>query len=215
MKVKDIFLTFQGEGPQMGRSAVFVRFAGCNLWSGREEDRVSGKGACARWCDTDFVGGTDMTAEQIHARARELYPWPAGRYVVLTGGEPALQPLGEIIDKFRIGWDIGVETNGTIDIGRHLDWIHHLTVSPKRGSPLRQLHGECLKVVVGPDDWTDRELDELHAFTNFSYYVLQPQDGPRLKESLARCIELARREPKNTYRPWRMGIQAHKHWGIQ
>ena len=152
--VKEIFYTLQGEGANAGRPAVFCRFAGCNLWSGREEDRTQ---AVCRFCDTDFVG-TDGTQGGKYATAQALADavaacWtapPQQRFVVLTGGEPLLQVDGALVDALHArGFEIAVETNGTIDAPPGLDWI---CVSPKAGATLRQQRGNELKVVVRPGE---------------------------------------------------------------
>ncbi|MGC2809657.1 MAG: 7-carboxy-7-deazaguanine synthase, partial [Bradyrhizobium sp.] len=174
--VKEIFLTLQGEGAHVGRAAVFCRFAGCNLWSGREQDRA---GATCRFCDTDFVG-TDGTLGGRYATAAELAEtiarqWTgaaANRYVVLTGGEPLLQVDTALIEALHArGFSIGVETNGTIDPPDGMDWI---CVSPKAGAELRVRHGHELKLVYPQADAAPEAFVDL-AFGRFS---LQPMDGP-------------------------------------
>lgn len=194
--VKEVFHTLQGEGAQAGRSAVFCRFAGCNLWSGREEDRAT---AACRFCDTDFVGGERFaTAEALAAKIAATADC---RYVVLTGGEPLLQVDRALIDALHAeGRLIAVETNGTIEAPAGLDWI---CVSPKAGTELRQLSGDELKVVV------PQELD-LAALGNldFQHRFVQPMDGcPGSRDwAIDWCL---RNEG------WRLSLQSHKMIGLR
>lgn len=206
--VKEIFLTLQGEGAQAGRAAVFCRFAGCNLWSGREEDRAS---AVCRFCDTDFVG-TDGTLGGKYARADELADqiaalWPAGagqRFTVLTGGEPLLQVDAALIDALHArGFQIAVETNGTVAAPPGLDWI---CVSPKAGSTLVLTTGQELKVVI-PQDGLD--LDALAALP-FEHHFVQAMDGPLARRNTALAIDLCQADPR-----WRLSVQSHKLLGIR
>ena len=206
--VKEIFLTLQGEGAHAGRAAVFCRFAGCNLWSGREEDRAS---ATCRFCDTDFVG-TDGTFGGRYASAEELADvvaaqWTgndAGRYVVLTGGEPLLQVDGPLIAALHARkFSIAVETNGTIEAPEGLDWI---CVSPKAGTNLVLRHGHELKLVY-PQQGAEPERFADLAFERFS---LQPMDGPDLIENTARAVAYCMRHPQ-----WRLSLQTHKTVGIR
>jgi 7-carboxy-7-deazaguanine synthase (Cx14CxxC type) len=206
--VKEIFLTLQGEGAHTGRVAVFCRFSGCNLWSGREVDHA---GAICRFCDTDFVG-TDGTLGGRYASANQLADtiaaqWvgaPASRYTVLTGGEPLLQLDAPLIEALHArGFAIGVETNGTIDPPGDVDW---LCVSPKAGADLVIRRGHELKLVypqadAGPEDFIDL------AFERFS---LQPMDGPDVIENTARAVEYCLRHPQ-----WRLSLQTHKTLGIR
>ncbi|AVS85814.1 7-carboxy-7-deazaguanine synthase [Paracidovorax avenae] len=208
--VKEIFYTLQGEGGQAGMPAVFCRFAGCNLWSGREEDRSS---AICRFCDTDFVG-TDGTLGGKYAQADALADviaaqWPAHdadhRLVVLTGGEPLLQLDTPLIDALHArGMRIAVESNGTIAAPPGIDW---LCVSPKAGAPWVQRAGQELKL-VWPQPGFD--LAELESATRFEHRFLQPMDGPEQAAntglSIAACME----------RPaWRLSLQTHKLTGIR
>jgi len=207
--VKEIFLTLQGEGAHAGRASVFCRFAGCNLWSGREADREA---ATCKFCDTDFVG-TDGTLGGRYASAAELADtiaaqWTAAadsnRYVVLTGGEPLLQVDAALIDALHArGFEIGVETNGTIAAPEGLDWI---CVSPKGGSELVQRRGHELKLVY-PQALAAPEAFEGLAFERFS---LQPMDGPEVAENTARAIDYCLRHPQ-----WRLSVQTHKSLGIR
>ena len=208
-QVKEIFYTLQGEGSHAGRPAVFCRFAGCNLWSGREADRTS---AVCRFCDTDFVG-TDGTLggkfREAEALARQIEAqWPAGdrahRFVVMTGGEPLLQVDGALIEALHArGFTIAVETNGTIAAPPGIDWI---CVSPKAGAPWVQREGDELKVV-----WPQPALDwaELQA-ANFSHRYLQPMDNAARQENTQACIALCLAQPA-----WRLSLQTHKITGIR
>ena len=208
-QVKEIFYTLQGEGSNAGRPAVFCRFAGCNLWSGREQDRAT---AVCRFCDTDFVGtdGTlggkfknaDALADQIQAQ------WPAGdhanRFVVMTGGEPLLQVDVALIDALHArGFEIAVETNGTITAPPGIDWI---CVSPKAGAPWIQRTGHELKL-VWPQPAFD--LDELEAAA-FTHRYLQPMDCSERQRNTEACIQLCLQRSA-----WRLSLQTHKISGIR
>jgi 7-carboxy-7-deazaguanine synthase (Cx14CxxC type) len=201
--VKEIFLTLQGEGAHAGRASVFCRFAGCNLWSGREADRAD---AVCRFCDTDFVG-TDGTLGGRYASADALAKAIAGqwtatdgrRYVVLTGGEPLLQVDDALVAALHArGFEIGVETNGTVAPPDGLDWI---CVSPKAGSTLLVREGHELKLVY-PQALAAPETFENLAFERFS---LQPMDGPDVVENTAAAIDYCLRHPQ-----WRLSVQTHK-----
>jgi 7-carboxy-7-deazaguanine synthase (Cx14CxxC type) len=201
--VREIFHTLQGEGANSGRSAVFLRFAGCNLWSGREEDRAA---ATCRFCDTDFVGGEKFThAAALAARVADA--WPAGvggpKLVVCTGGEPALQLDESLVAALRgAGFEVAVETNGTRPLPAGLDWV---CVSPKAGTTLAVTGGDELKLVF-PQDGAAPELYEGLAFRHF---ILQPMDGPAAAVNTARAVEYCRTHPR-----WRLGLQVHKLLGI-
>ena len=206
--VKEIFLTLQGEGAHAGRAAVFCRFAGCNLWSGREEDRAT---AVCQFCDTDFVG-TDGTLGGRYASAAELADTVAAqwrgddrnRYAVLTGGEPLLQVDAALIAALHgRGFAIAVETNGTIEAPEGLDWI---CVSPKAGSRLVLRRGHELKLVY-PQVGAEPECFADLAFERFS---LQPMDGPDIAENTARAVDYCLNHPQ-----WRLSLQAHKTIGIR
>lgn len=206
--VKEIFLTLQGEGAHAGRAAVFCRFSGCNLWSGREQDRAS---ASCQFCDTDFVG-TDGTlggrydsAEALAEAIAAQWAEAAGsRYTVLTGGEPLLQVDAPLVQALRArGFEIGVETNGTIDPPEGMDWI---CVSPKAGTELVVRRGNELKLVYPQADAAPEAFVDL-AFERFS---LQPMDGPDVVENTARAIEYCLRHPQ-----WRLSLQTHKTLGIR
>lgn len=206
--VKEIFLTLQGEGAHAGRAAVFCRFAGCNLWNGREEDRAT---AVCQFCDTDFVG-TDGTLGARYASADELAGTIAAqwrgddrnRYVVLTGGEPLLQVDAPLVAALHgRGFAIAVETNGTIEAPEGLDWI---CVSPKAGSRLVLRRGHELKLVY-PQAGAEPECFADLAFERFS---LQPMDGPHVAENTRRAIAYCLAHPQ-----WQLSTQTHKHLGIR
>ncbi|OWY37253.1 7-carboxy-7-deazaguanine synthase [Xenophilus sp. AP218F] len=201
--VKEIFYTLQGEGRQAGRAAVFCRFAGCNLWSGREEDRAK---AVCRFCDTDFVGvgpdgGKFASAAELAARIAGEWPEDAGgaRYVVCTGGEPLLQLDEALIDALHAeGFEVAVETNGTVAAPRGLDWI---CVSPKAGAELKLLAGDELKLVYPQA----AQLPESVAHLDFATFYLQPMDGPELAANTRAAIAYCLAHPK-----WRLSVQTHK-----
>jgi 7-carboxy-7-deazaguanine synthase len=206
--VKEIFYTLQGEGVQAGRPAVFCRFAGCNLWSGRESDREK---AVCRFCDTDFAG-TDGTSGGRYATADELADtvvahWPtemAGRFVVCTGGEPLLQLNAPLIAALHArGFAIAVETNGTIAAPPGIDWI---CVSPKAGAPLQVTSGQELKIVVPQALLVPEHFEHLP----FEHFSVQPMDGPELEGNTRRAIEFCLARPK-----WRLSLQTHKFIGIR
>jgi 7-carboxy-7-deazaguanine synthase (Cx14CxxC type) len=206
--VKEIFLTLQGEGAHAGRTAVFCRFSGCNLWSGRESDRTT---AQCRFCDTDFVG-TDGTRGASYASAPDLVAAIAAewgtirehRFVVLTGGEPLLQVDQALISALHEhGFMVAIETNGTIEPPGGLDWI---CVSPKAGTELRIRSGHELKLVF-PQPGAPPEAFADLAFERFS---LQPMDSPALADHTARAIDYCLRHPQ-----WRLSLQTHKGLGIR
>jgi len=206
--VKEIFYTLQGEGANAGRPAVFCRFAGCNLWSGREQDRAT---AACQFCDTDFVG-TDGTLGNKYASAEALAEqmgalWPpqaAHRFCVLTGGEPLLQVDAALIAALHErGFEVAVETNGTVAAPPGIDWV---CVSPKAGTPLQLVAGDELKVVV-PQAGLD--LDQL-ASLPFTNKLLQPMDGPLRAQNTAWAIDKCMADPR-----WRLGLQTHKLVGIR
>lgn len=203
-KVKEIYFTLQGEGHWTGRPAVFCRFTGCNLWSGREEDRE--KAICS-FCDTDFVGtdgknGGRYEAEDLAAKVRSLFPGAGTRikpYVVCTGGEPLLQLDEPLIGAFhRQGLEVAVETNGTIHPPEGLDWI---CVSPKAGSDFIVKKGSELKLVF-PQPGAEPEL---FADLEFDHFYLQPMDGPRTAENTRLALDYCMEHPQ-----WSLSIQTHK-----
>lgn len=206
--VKEIFLTLQGEGAHAGRASVFCRFSGCNLWTGREQDRES---ATCRFCDTDFVGmdGTlggrypDAAALASTIAAQWVGP-DAHRYVVLTGGEPLLQVDAALIDALHgHGFEIGLETNGTIPPPDGIDWV---CVSPKAGAELVVQHGHELKLVYPQP----QAMPENFAALRFERYSLQPMDGPDALQNTAQAVDYCLRHPQ-----WRLSVQTHKTLGIR
>jgi 7-carboxy-7-deazaguanine synthase len=205
--VKEMFLTLQGEGMQAGRRAVFLRFAGCNLWSGREVDRAT---AICRFCDTDFVGtdggGGGKLEGSAELAAAVAAIWGSGtvnRYIVITGGEPLLQLDAALIDALHEGgFEIAVETNGTILAPPGIDWI---CVSPKAGSETVQRLGSELKL-VWPQEGSDWKAMEGWAFDHF---LVQPMDGPDVVANQEACMAFILANPK-----WRLSLQTHKLLGI-
>jgi 7-carboxy-7-deazaguanine synthase len=207
--VKEIFYTLQGEGTNAGRPAVFCRFAGCNLWSGREQDRATAR---CTFCDTDFVGtdgdGGGRFADAITLVSAIASQWPAGdrthRFVVLTGGEPLLQVNAPLIDALHAeGFTIAVETNGTVAPPEGLDWV---CVSPKAGNPLVLERGHELKLVF-PQQGVDPASFIQLAFERF---YLQPMDGPYARENTAAAIAYCQQHPR-----WNLSVQTHKLIGIR
>jgi len=205
--IKELFKTLQGEGGQAGRAAVFCRFSGCNLWSGREEDRAQ---AVCQFCDTHFVGidgeGGGRFADQIALVNAIEQTWGAStenRFVVLTGGEPLLQVDAPLITSLKArGFEIAVETNGTIAVPNGIDWI---CVSPKAGAKLAQMSGQELKLVF-PQALA---MPDCFAKLSFKQFFLQPMDGPNLQRNTDRAIEYCMRHPR-----WRLSLQTHKLIGI-
>jgi 7-carboxy-7-deazaguanine synthase len=207
--VKEIFYTLQGEGAQAGRAAVFCRFAGCNLWSGRESDRA---GAVCQFCDTDFVGvngpggGTFSSAAALADAIAAAWPAHGGRerkFVVCTGGEPLLQLDGPLIVALHAReFEVAVETNGTIEAPPELDWI---CVSPKAGARLLQRSGDEIKIVY-PQEGINLQTCEGLAFRHF---FLQPMDGPSRAENTERAVRFCMDHPQ-----WRLSLQTHKIVGI-
>jgi 7-carboxy-7-deazaguanine synthase (Cx14CxxC type) len=205
--VKEIFYTLQGEGANAGRPAVFCRFAGCNLWSGREEDRAS---AVCRFCDTDFVGadgengGKYRDADALVDRIASL--WPEGeayRFVVCTGGEPMLQMDEPLVSALhRAGFRVAIETNGSLPVLESIDWV---CVSPKADAPLVVTRGNELKVVVPQDNQRLADYAEL----DFEYFLVQPMDGPSRELNTRLAIDWCKRHPR-----WRLSMQTHKYLNI-
>lgn len=206
--VKEIFYTLQGEGAQAGRAAVFCRFAGCNLWTGREADRAD---ATCQFCDTDFVGtdgpggGKFATPEALAAAVAAAWPPSAGgrRYVVCTGGEPLLQLDGPLIAALHAqGFEVAVETNGTVAAPAGLDWI---CVSPKAGAPLALREGSELKLVYPQEG----AAPEAFADLAFAHFFLQPMDGPARQANTEATVRYCLGHPR-----WRISLQTHKFLGI-
>jgi 7-carboxy-7-deazaguanine synthase (Cx14CxxC type) len=214
--VKELFPTLQGEGAHAGRAAVFCRFAGCNLWSGREEDRAT---AICQFCDTDFVGSDGFgggkfetaaaLADAIETAWRSTSAGPQQRYVVFTGGEPLLQLDEELIAALhQKGFEVAIETNGTIKVPKGVDWV---CVSPKAGSELIVLQADELKLVIPQND--HQQLEKLMArFEGMDYRnrFLQPMDGPSLKSNTELAVSLCQKRPL-----WRLSLQSHKLIGIR
>lgn len=206
--VKEIFYTLQGEGAHAGRPAVFCRFTGCNLWSGREEDRAT---AQCRFCDTDFVG-MDGTGGGRFASASELADaiaahWPGGGvpFVVCTGGEPLLQLDDSLVEALHDReFQIAIETNGTVaPAPAGIDWI---CVSPKSGTTLRLLEGDELKLVVPQPGF---DLDTLESL-NFQRHSVQPMDGAEVVANTREAVNICLQRPK-----WQLSLQTHKMLGIR
>jgi 7-carboxy-7-deazaguanine synthase len=206
--VKEIFKTLQGEGAQAGRTSVFCRFAGCNLWSGREEDRAT---AQCRFCDTDFVGldgtlgGRYESAESLADTIQRCWQGAdAHRFTVLTGGEPLLQVDAALIDALHArGFEIAIETNGTVEPPPGIDW---LCVSPKTSDPLKVAKGHELKLVYPQAGLPPERFTGL----DFLRFSLQPMDGPDVVENTRRAIDYCLAHPQ-----WQLSTQTHKHLGIR
>ncbi len=204
--VTEIFYTLQGEGAHTGRPAVFCRFAGCNLWSGREQDRQT---ADCQFCDTDFVGtngpggGRFETPEALAEACAALSGDGAARFIVLTGGEPLLQVDEALIGALRnLGFTIAIETNGTLAAPEGIDWI---CVSPKAGTEIMQRSGHELKLVYPQPGLEPEMLSDLV----FERRYLQPMDGPDLQDNTAAAIAYCKAHPE-----WRLSLQTHKMIGI-
>ncbi|HKM62163.1 MAG TPA: 7-carboxy-7-deazaguanine synthase [Acidisphaera sp.] len=201
--VHSLFLTHQGEGAHIGRLAVFIRFAGCNLWSGREEDRAT---AICRFCDTEFVGGRRYAdAEALAEAAGALWPdaQAADKFCVLTGGEPMLQVDTALIRALKArSFRTAIETNGTVEPLSSLDWV---TVSPKAGTTLATDHADELKLVYPQPGL------EPHDFAGFraTHRWLSPMDGAQLRQNVDAAVAYCLRHPE-----WRLAIQAHKYWRV-
>lgn len=207
--VKEIFYTLQGEGANSGKAAVFCRFSGCNLWSGREEDRSR---AVCTFCDTDFVGvgpdggrfaDADSLADSVE-RAWRGSPVDGSRFVVCTGGEPLLQLDEALIDAFHSrDFLVAIETNGTKPAPESLDWI---CVSPKADAPLVQRSGNEIKLVFPQEAAMPERFESL----DFEHFFLQPMDGPVVTENMRAAIDYCLAHPK-----WRLSLQTHKQLGIR
>lgn len=205
--VKEIYYTLQGEGAQAGRAAVFLRFTGCNLWTGRAEDRGRGAGGCSAWCDTDFVGvdgpgggrfdGPDPLVAAVAAA------WPAGAggapLVVATGGEPLLQLDAALLDALHAaGFAVAIETNGTQPVPAGVDWV---CVSPKAHAPLVVTRGDELKLIYPQAEVPPAAVAHL----DFRHFFLQPLDGPHAAAHTRACLDYCLAHPQ-----WRISLQTHK-----
>lgn len=208
--VKEVYYTLQGEGAHTGRAAVFLRFAGCNLWTGREQDRHK---AVCQFCDTDFVGtdgpggdkfaGADELAAAVEQTWLNAVDADQRRYVVCTGGEPLLQLDESAVKALQNrGFEVGVETNGTQVPPEGLDWI---CMSPKAGTELRLGHGNELKLVYPQQG----AMPELFEDLDFQHFFLQPMDGPETAENTAAAVDFCLKNPR-----WRLSVQTHKVLGL-
>ena len=206
--VKEIFYTLQGEGANTGRAAVFCRFAGCNLWTGRERDRSE---AVCQFCDTDFVGtdgpggGSFATAESLAAAVAAA--WPDGQsgrpFVVCTGGEPLLQVDRSLLEALHAaGFEVAVETNGTLRPAEGIDWV---CVSPKAGATLEVLSGDEIKLVFPQPGAEPERFERL----DFRHFFLQPMDGPERQANTEAALRYCLAHPR-----WRLSLQTHKLLGI-
>lgn len=202
--VKEIYYTLQGEGANTGRPAVFLRFAGCNLWTGREEDRAT---AICQFCDTDFVSGTKFSsAEQVAEEVASQWfgNGTSKRFVVITGGEPLLQLDQPLIDRLHAkGFEIAIETNGTLEAPAGIDWI---CMSPKAGTVIKQRAGNELKLVYPQPALTPEQLERL----KFDHFFLQPMDGPEIQQNTELATRYCLDHPR-----WRLSLQTHKLLGIR
>ncbi|EQB05659.1 7-cyano-7-deazaguanine reductase [Sphingobium quisquiliarum P25] len=211
--VKEMFLTLQGEGVHSGRRAVFLRFAGCNLWTGREEDR---RKAVCQFCDTDFVGtdgeggGKFADADMLADAALAFWGEDGeGRYIVITGGEPMLQIDGALIDALHArGFTIAIESNGTIAAHPGIDWV---CISPKAGSEIVQRSGNELKL-VWPQPGAGHSLTDIEAMEGwaFDHLLVQPLDDPHAAANMQAAIDLVMARPR-----WRLSLQTHKYLGLR
>lgn len=204
--VKEVYYTLQGEGFHTGRAAVFLRFSGCNLWSGREDDRET---AICRFCDTDFFGtdgdggGKFESANVLSDHVHEVWGTEGNRFVVCTGGEPLLQLDTELISALHArGFEVAVETNGTMEAPPGIDWI---CVSPKAGAPLVLLSGDELKLVYRQPEALPSAFERLE----FDHFYLQPMHGPKLELYTEAAIEYCLKYPR-----WKLSLQTHKLLGL-
>lgn len=209
--VKEIFYTLQGEGLHAGRAAVFCRFAGCNLWNGKESGRAT---AICQFCDTDFVGldgenGGKYSASELASKVASVWRDGCGGetgqpYLVCTGGEPLLQLDEELLTQFhQVGFEIAVETNGTIEVPKGVDWV---TVSPKAKANMVVTKGDELKLVYPQDGNAPSDFESL----NFNHFFLQPMDGPNAVENTSQATKFCMDNPV-----WRLSLQTHKILGLQ
>jgi len=201
--IKEIYYTLQGEGFHTGRPAVFCRFSGCNLWSGREKDRAT---AICKFCDTNFwgtdgVGGGKYTSEYLGSYCASLWPDADSnsKFVVFTGGEPMLQLNEEIIADFKKnGFEIAIETNGTIEVPKGVDWV---CMSPKANTEIVVMKGEELKLVHPQINASPERFEKY----DFEHKFLQPMDGQNVEENIQICIEYCKQNPI-----WKLSLQTHK-----
>jgi 7-carboxy-7-deazaguanine synthase len=203
--IKEIYKTIQGEGAQSGRAAVFVRFSGCNLWTGREKHRST---AICQFCDTDFVGtdgvnGGKYSAESLVKKINEIWSSKENGYIVFTGGEPMLQLDKELVTECKNNnFETAIETNGTLDIDFEIDWV---CVSPKAGSELVLKHGDELKVVYPQNEFNLDVFKDMQ----FTHFYLQPMDSENKDKNTADAINYCLKDPV-----WKLSIQQHKLLGI-
>ncbi|MEY2461144.1 MAG: 7-carboxy-7-deazaguanine synthase [Acidimicrobiaceae bacterium] len=202
--VKEVFATLQGEGANAGRAAVFCRFAGCNLWSGREAHRAA---AVCRFCDTDFVGtdgpGGGHFADAAALAAHVDRVAGPSRFIVCTGGEPLLQLDAALIEELHTkGFEIAIETNGTVPVPNGIDWV---CMSPKAEADVVVTHGDELKLVYRQEGGEPERYEHLE----FTHFFLQPMDGPDRDSHTASAIEYCLAHPR-----WRLSVQTHKYLGI-
>ena len=206
--VKEIYYTIQGEGFHAGRAAVFVRFTGCNLWSGHEKDR---KNAICNFCDTDFIGtdgpGGGKFRTTVELSEKIVSKWPSNstknKFVVFTGGEPLLQLDQNLVKELHLkNFEIAVETNGTIQSPKNIDWI---CVSPKKGAKFKLKYGNELKLVYPQEEFNPDRFKELE----FDHFFLQPMDGEDLQKNILQSVSYCIENPL-----WRLSLQTHKIMGI-
>ncbi len=207
--VKEVYYTLQGEGAQVGRAAVFLRFTGCNLWSGREQDRHK---ATCKFCDTNFVGtdgpggGKFATAKQLAAHVHAHWPGGGAPYVVCTGGEPALQLDEALVDALHAeGFEVAIETNGTLPLPPRIDWV---CLSPKAGTPLHVTRGDELKLVYPQAEAGAHPTQYEHL--HFKHFFLQPLDDAQQAAHIAATTAYCLAHPQ-----WRLSVQMHKVVGIE
>ncbi len=199
--IKEIYYTLQGEGHHTGRPAIFCRFSGCNLWSGREEDRTK---AICQFCDTDFWGtdgenGGKYSDTELVQKILSLWPEETAPFIVFTGGEPALQLDAELVFELKkIDAEIAIETNGTLDLPTGIDWI---CVSPKANTEIVITSGDELKIVYPQTGINPQDFDGM----SFSHFYIQPMDGPFKEENTEAAIQYCKTHPK-----WKLSIQTHK-----
>lgn len=202
--IKEIYYTLQGEGFHTGRPAVFCRFSGCNLWTGREEDREN---AICQFCDTEFVGtdgvnGGKYNAAELVIQIKSLFPGP-DCFVVCTGGEPGLQIDEDLVTAFHeSNIEIAIETNGTVALPKGIDWI---TMSPKANTEILITEGNELKIVYPQSDIHPSEVEKYQ----FEQFYIQPMDGPELEKNMEQSIQFVKENPK-----WKLSVQTHKQIGI-